>query len=96
MSLKRLFVTVFFLIAGVIIAVAINYIIDRILIPDPCAYHNNGSKTSIVFDFFYEISSDTGYHPEPTIANRIVTLLAGVGAGLFFARMVLGKPEQPS
>lgn len=94
MSLKRLLVTVFFLIAGVIVAAALNYIIDRILIPDPCAFHGNDSETSAVFDFFYEISSDTGYHPEPTRANLFVTLLAGTGLGLFLTRLILGKRDR--
>lgn len=96
MPIKRLLITVFFLIAGVILAAALNYMIDRILIPDPCAYHNNVSKTSVVFDFFYEISSDTGYHPEPTGANIIVTFLTGVGLGLLLARIVLGKRQRDS
>jgi hypothetical protein len=95
MSLKRLLVTVFFLIAGVIVAAAINYIIDRILIPDPCAYHGHNSGTSAVFNFFYEISSDTGYHPEPTRANLFVTLLTGLGLGLLLTRLLLGKTSDP-
>lgn len=89
--MKRLFITVFFLIAGIVVAAALNYIIDRILIPDPCAYHNNDFKPSALFHFFYEISSDTGYHPEPSRANFIVTGIAGIGLGLLAARVVFGR-----
>ena len=52
-------------------------ILDKILIPDPCYYHNHGFKTTKVFDLFYEFTSSEGYHPTPTLFNIIFTLIIG-------------------
>lgn len=65
---------------GIVVTGFLNYyIIEPLLIPDPCAYH--GEETSILFSMAYQISSSDGFHPAPTLFNRILTLISGVITG---------------
>ena len=57
-------------------------IIENIIIGDPCKYDVDKIKTGKLFDLFYTISSNTGYHPEPSTFNfyftTILSLLIGI------------------
>jgi len=63
----------------------INYgLIEPAIIPDPCAYHVR--NTSWLFDLFYKIDSNDGYHPTPGLFNHIITLVTGVGFGILVGK----------
>ncbi|WP_448701088.1 hypothetical protein ACFGVR_03210 [Mucilaginibacter sp. AW1-3] len=83
--IRRAIVTAFFVLAGFIVANVINILIGDIIIGDPEAYDTDGIKTGPVFNLFYEISSNTGYHPEPSIFNGIFVTVIGVALGGWFA-----------
>lgn len=71
-------------ILGSILALAFNiFVVERILIPDPCYYHSH--ETNIIFDVFYDLSPDEGYHPFPTMFNFIFTMILGSVAGFIIA-----------
>ena len=66
---------------GIIIMGFLNYcIIEPIIIPNPCAYHIN--KTGSLFNLFYKIESNEGFHPFPTGLNSILTAGIGIVSGL--------------
>jgi hypothetical protein len=67
---------------GLISAFILQLLLDAILIPDPCAYH--GEETTKIFDLFYKITSDAGYHPLPTSFNYILTIAIGLRLGYVF------------
>jgi hypothetical protein len=58
-----------------------QFIIEPLIIPDPCIYH--GEETNALFNVFYKFESSEGYHPAPTHFNFILTLLAGVACGYY-------------
>ena len=63
---------------GVIIVFFLNYyIIEPIVIPDPCAYH--GEETGGIFNLFYKM--DEGFHPFPTLFNSMLTVSIGTALG---------------
>jgi hypothetical protein len=56
--------------------VFLNYsFLEELLIPDYCYYHSH--DTNVVFDVFYNTSTASGGHPEPTLVNLITTLILG-------------------
>ena len=63
---------------GLIILFVLNYgIIQSIIIPDPCAYHNRDSTK--IFNLFYKMKIwDEGYHPFPNKFNYALTTIFGV------------------
>ena len=64
------------LVFGIATVWMLNYgIIESIIIPDPCAYHSE--ESSVLFDMFYTVTSDEGYHPYPTLLNFALTLTLG-------------------
>lgn len=66
---------------GTITFFVLNYfVLERIIIPDPCYYHSH--DTTKFFDLFYELTANEGYHPTPTNLNKILTLTTGVITGL--------------
>ena len=77
MSAKQIAMVFLFAITGVILALLLNlFVIENILIPDPCYYHTH--DTNKIFDVFYKLTAEEGYHPFPTKFNFIFT--ASIGA----------------
>lgn len=69
------------LLFGIITTFFINYyILEPMLVPDPCAYHVE--ETSVLFNLFYTMKSSEGFHPLPSVFNFIVTLSLGTLIGL--------------
>jgi hypothetical protein len=63
--------------AAIFGSLILNYaVFERLLIPDECYYHSHA--TNALFDIFYNTSSGSGGHPEPTIFNFIFTLIVGI------------------
>lgn len=89
MRTKRNIVTVGFIIIGVLTFLVLNFIIlDKLLIPDPCYYHNR--ETGFLFNLFYDTPSFNGGHPMPTNFNIILTIIIG---GLFGHRLKKTYPN---
>lgn len=64
--------------------------ISNLIIGDECKYSVNSLETNKLFDLFYTISSDTGYHPEPSYFNFAFTLCIGLLLGIFVS-MAIGQ-----
>jgi len=76
--------TIILVIAGAIVAFFFNvYILENILIPDPCYYHVR--TTSLLFDVFYSTPTYNGGHPMPTSLNIVLSLIIGGILGLVIA-----------
>ena len=72
----------FIIYAGILVTFFVNFsILTSVIIGDERAYYDKDFKTSKFFDVFYTISSDTGYHPEPSYFNFILTILTGIFIG---------------
>jgi len=76
----------FCLVSGLLVSFVLHFMIEGILIPDPCAYH--GEKTTQFFDLFYKMTSDEGYHPSPTTFNYVLTITLGLLLGFFINKQV--------
>jgi hypothetical protein len=82
MTVKRIFYSLVVIVVLVLIAYSINYfIIDKVVIGNEYSYDTNNIKTGVIFNLFYVISSDTGYHPEPNNFNFIFTAMTGLSIG---------------
>lgn len=87
-------ISVVIIILSVFIAYSLNYLlINNLVIGDECAYDTNNIKTSTVFNLFYEISSNTGYHPEPSFFNFIFTAFLGIVLGLILSLKFVWKKK---
>lgn len=75
------FIKALFLVAGIVVLVLFNYfLLEDLIIPDPCAYH--GENTSFIFNLFYDTSSSAANgHPIPTVINFAVTVFVGYHLG---------------
>lgn len=71
---------------GIFLLYCINYFfLDSLIVGDPEAYATTNIQTGYIFNLFYEISSNTGYHPEPSNFNFIFTASIGALCGVLFA-----------
>ena len=85
--MKKKLITFCFILTGMALAFYANYLlIEDILIPDSCYYHQR--ETSFLFDAFYRTDSFDGGHPFPTIFNLIFTLLIGGFLGWLALRII--------
>jgi ABC-type antimicrobial peptide transport system permease subunit len=75
---------------GIIVIFIIRFILFLILVSDICAYHN-GKETGFLIDTFYEMTSSSGYHPEPNTLNQILTTIIGGVLGLTFYFYILKR-----
>ena len=66
---------------GLVTTFVLGFMIEGIIIPDPCEYHSK--ETTWLFDLFYKMISDEGYHPSPTTFNYVVTISLGIALGIF-------------
>lgn len=98
--IRKIFLIVFLPIISVITCQIINHgIIGPIIIGDSCSYDVKGIKTGKIFDLFYEISSNTGYHPEPSLFNFYFTtgvgiLIGGLISYKFLRRKIIIKKHE--
>ena len=76
--ITKSFATLVLLFLGAMFSWFFNFhILYPILIPDTEKYAVEGVPTNKLFYVFFEISSNTGYHPEPT--NFYIFLAYGLG-----------------
>lgn len=93
MTVKNIAIVILSALAGTVLAFLFNFLIlDKILIPDPCYHHSH--DTNKVFDIFYELTSDEGYHPFPTKFNFIFTATIGAIFGLTLSIYKLRKHDE--
>ncbi|MBP8994446.1 MAG: hypothetical protein KBG30_11650 [Bacteroidales bacterium] len=79
--MKRILTIIGFCVLGLVVTFVLNFfILERLIIPDPCYYHSH--DTNKIFDLFYELTAGEGFHPTPTILNLVLTLTAGIIVGL--------------
>jgi hypothetical protein len=72
--MRQVISTIVILLISFLIAYLINYeFVENLIVGDECKYDTIGIKTTRLFNLFYEISSNTGYHPEPTKFNFYFT-----------------------
>ena len=72
--------------------IANYFLLENIIIPDPCYYHSR--STTRLFDLFYSMTASNGDHPFPTTFNFIFTLTIGGLAGLLFGWWRLKTKER--
>lgn len=74
--MKKIFVFLTSLLISTLTLFVVNYIIiTPLIIGDKC---DLGQNELTKFDeLFFEISSNTGYHPEPTTLNFMLTAIIG-------------------
>ena len=91
---KKIVLTVLLVVVCIIVLQLLNHeIIERIIIGDACHYDTENIQTGELFNCFYTISSNTGYHPEPNLFNVICTTCCGLLIGLFIAYKVLWRKK---
>lgn len=85
-KLQKVIITIGIVILPLVIFHLVNFsIISELVVGDECKYDTTDIKTSKLFDLFYETSSDTGYHPEPSIFIIVFVWLLGIITGLIFS-----------
>ncbi len=90
---KRITIIILSILAGMGLIFMLNFfLIENIIIPDPCYYHSH--DTNKVFDIFYELPAWNGDHPVPTIFNFIFTLTIGILLGLTLSIYTLKKLDK--
>lgn len=92
MNIKTIFKSSLIIITSIIILHIVNYIVERlVIIGDPCKFDKSDNELSATFKLFYTISSNTGYHPEPSLLNFSLTTLIGFILGIFISYKTLKK-----
>ena len=91
MIAKKVAIIILSALGGIALALVFNLILYKILIPDPCYYHDH--DTNRVFDIFYELTAGDGYHPFPTKFNFVLTATIGAIFGLTFSIYRLKKRD---
>lgn len=93
MSLKQKIMITTSALAGIIIALLLNFFItEYILIPDPCYYHTH--DTTPLFDIFFDLTSSNGYHPFPSLFNFILTIVVGALLGVKISISILKRKRK--
>lgn len=76
--MKKILVFLIYLLISTLTIFVVNYlIITPLIIDDKCNNDLGQSELTKFDELFYEISSNTGYHPEPTTLNFIFTAIIG-------------------
>ena len=74
--MKKILVFLISLLISTLTIFVVNYlIITPLIIGDKCDLDQN--ELTKFDELFFEISSNTGYHPEPTTFNFILTAIIG-------------------
>jgi len=85
----QILVSALIVICTAFLFVVLNYAVS-FGIMDGCGQDvSDETAENPVFKLFFKISSDTGYHPEPTSFNFYFSLLIGAAIGLWFSRRVI-------
>jgi hypothetical protein len=67
-AIKKILSTLVLVGLGIFMSLFVNFkILFPLLFPDPEKYAVENIQTGKLFDLLIEISSNTGYHPEPSI-----------------------------
>lgn len=86
--MKKNAIVIFCILIGLATAFVVNYfLLEKIIISNPCYYHNK--KTTQLFNLFYSIEASNGGHPFPTGLNIVATLLIGGYSGFLFGGFLL-------
>lgn len=76
--MKKILVFLISLLISTLTIFVVNYlIITPLIIDDKCNNDLGQSELTKFDELFYEISSNTGYHPEPTTFNFMLTAIIG-------------------
>ncbi|WP_299442293.1 hypothetical protein [uncultured Aquimarina sp.] len=68
-------------------ALLLNYfVVEKILIPDPCYYHIN--KISKLMNLLYDFPTYAGGHPVPSLFNLIFATFLGGTIGLMVYKLI--------
>ena len=93
--MRKILFTSIILIASLIIVQVINHsIIEKVIFGDSCEHNTGTIKTDGIFNLFYTVSSNTGYHPEPSLFNFMFTTSVGLIMGVFFSYKLLWKVDR--
>jgi hypothetical protein len=81
---------------GMVLTYCINfYLLENVIIPDPCYYHSH--DTNVIFDIFYELPAWNGDHPVPTIFNMTFTIAIGaILGGIISTKALKRKDKAPN
>lgn len=87
--MKKILVFLISLLISTLTIFVVNYlIITPLIIDDKCNNDLGQSELTKFDELFYEISSNTGYHPEPTTFNFILTAIIGCIIGSIVYKML--------
>ena len=87
--MKKIFVFLVFLTTSILTLFVINYrIITPVIIGNKCEYDTGQNELTKLDELFFEISSNTGYHPEPTTLNFIFTATIGCIIGSILYKII--------
>jgi len=87
--MKKILVFLISLLISTLTIFVVNYlIITPLIIDDKCNNDLGQSELTKFDELFYEISSNTGYHPEPTTFNFILTAIIGCIIGSFVYKIL--------
>jgi len=76
--MKKILVFLISLLISTLTIFVVNYlIITPLIIDDKCNNDLDQNELTKFDELFFEISSNTGYHPEPTTFNFILTAITG-------------------
>jgi hypothetical protein len=68
----------------IIVTFIFNFLIEQIVIPDPCYYHMNDG--GFIFNLFYDLPAGNGGHPWPSNFNYIFTFFIGLTIGIIIQK----------
>lgn len=75
---------------SILISHLVNYLkVVPCVIGDECGYDVGKCDRGKVFELLFEQSSDTGYHPEPTLFNFFFVTLVGTMVGICIFRIIV-------
>lgn len=94
-GLLNIFILSICLLISIFLLYFLNYsILEQFIIGDEHKYIVGNSEPNFIFNLFYEISSDTGYHPEPSYFNFVFTFILGCSLGLLFFYKVIRRTRK--
>lgn len=75
---------------SILISHLVNYLtVVPCVIGDECDYDVGKCDRGKVFELFFEQSSDTGYHPEPSLFNCVFVTLIGAMVGVCIFKIIV-------
>jgi hypothetical protein len=81
--LRKIIFSILIVALCLVIAFLVNFaIITPLVLGDLCRYDTGQITTGKLFDLFYDITSESGYHPEPSLYNIYLTGILGIVIGI--------------